>query len=538
MTTIMQHLRPPFRTQRSPCALALALLSLAVSCWSADLAWPAASDGAGLPAGWELERSTASMGKAEFSHGTLRLTCETVRACHLTRALGIDGTDQAPLRLECRIGVEHPEGLDGLPTYIALYWGPSSAICIGLGGIEQWRERWMPARRRAWSYWLNGPEHGFSRSESAFYSGAVRGHFRLLCTSHDVSAYASVDGLRWQLLSSFERKAGQFSGPPERVIIGRGWYGEQANQQLPHLLNDLGDPAQSQTLTWSVSDLSITTELPKAMLSQAYRKPKGFDEAHEAWLTPAPLRDWQVIGPMPWSDKPYPPEQAVDLKAHLPLADGHDGVWLPYPADEHNGAILSLKGVLKLTAENQLSYATAVVNADADRLERFWFDGQRGVMVFVNGVAIGNAWHDEEPVADRPCTAGRTASWSRWRRAAATCARSSACATSRPTPSAGSPCSSAWPPISPTMPRMASPPSTRPRICGRGWACSTRPPPSSTASPTATASRPSRSTAPSSSVRACTACCATSARWPTTSMAWPSGAWPPTPIPPKRPSPA
>ena len=397
----MQHLRPPFRTQRSPCALALALLSLAVSCWSADLAWPAASDGAGLPAGWELERSTASMGKAEFSHGTLRLTCETVRACHLTRALGIDGTDQAPLRLECRIGVEHPEGLDGLPTYIALYWGPSSAICIGLGGIEQWRERWMPARRRAWSYWLNGPEHGFSRSESAFYSGAVRGHFRLLCTSHDVSAYASVDGLRWQLLSSFERKAGQFSGPPERVIIGRGWYGEQANQQLPHLLNDLGDPAQSQTLTWSVSDLSITTELPKAMLSQAYRKPKGFDEAHEAWLTPAPLRDWQVIGPMPWSDKPYPPEQAVDLKAHLPLADGHDGVWLPYPADEHNGAILSLKGVLKLTAENQLSYATAVVNADADRLERFWFDGQRGVMVFVNGVAIGNAWHDEEPVADR-----------------------------------------------------------------------------------------------------------------------------------------
>jgi outer membrane protein assembly factor BamB len=259
----------------------------------------------------------------------------------------------------------------------------------------------MPAPRRAWSYYLNGAEHGFSRSDTAYYSGAVPAYFRLLLTSHDLSAFASMDGLRWQLLASFERKPGQFAGAPERVIIGRGWAGEQAAQQQPHLVNDLGDPNQSQTLTWTVSDLTITTEVPKPPALPAYRKPKNLDEAREALLTPQPLREWQLLGPLPWSDKPYALEKEPDLKARVPLADGKDGGWVPWTADEHAGPTLSLKGPLKLSGENQISFATATIHADADHAERFWFDGQRAMWLYVNGVAIGNTWHDEEPVADR-----------------------------------------------------------------------------------------------------------------------------------------
>ncbi len=391
----------PSGARRRSLACALALLLCAAAAGAADLAWPPASDGPALPAGWELEKSASSAGKAVFAKGRLQLSCETTRYCHLTRALGLDGDDQAPLRIEARIAVEHSGELSGMPTYIALYWGPTSALCVGLGGVEQWVERWMPARRRAWSYYLNGAEHGFSRSETAYYSGAVPGYFRLVLTSRDVSAFASMDGLRWSQLASFERKPGQFAGAPERVIIGRGWAGDQPAQQQPHLANDLGDPNQSQLLTWTVSDLSITNEVPRPPGLSAYRKPKNLDEGREALLTPQPLREWQLLGPLPWSDKPYALEKELDLKARVPLADGKEGGWMPWTADEHAGPTLSLKGPLKMSGENQIAFATATIHAEAERDERFWFDGQRAMWLYVNGVPIGNTWHDEEPVADR-----------------------------------------------------------------------------------------------------------------------------------------
>jgi outer membrane protein assembly factor BamB len=399
--------RAPHRCARSSARRArrllplVALLLLAAGAGAADLAWPPGSDRAALPAGWEFEKSPTSAGKAVFAKGSLQLTSETTRFCHVARALGIDGDDQAPLRIEARIGIEHQGELSGMPTYIALYWGPTSALCVGLGGVEQWVERWMPARRRAWSYYLNGAEHGFSRSDTAYYSGAVPGYFRLLLTSHDVSAFASMDGLRWQLLSSFERKPGQFAGAPERVIIGRGWAGDQAAQQQPHLANDLGDPNLSQLLTWTVSNLTITNEVPKAPALASYRKPKNLDEAREALLTAQPLREWQLLGPLPWSDKPYALEKELDLKARVPLADGKEGGWLPWTLDEHAGPTLSLKAPLKLSGENQISFATATIHAEAERAERFWFDGQRAMWLYVNGVPVGNTWHDEEPIADR-----------------------------------------------------------------------------------------------------------------------------------------
>lgn len=375
------------------CLLAV-LLSTFATVNAAELAWPADHSGDQPPAGWTVTKSAESKGSLRFEQGRLLLTGEIPLHHHLSRELGVDGSDAAPLVVSARIATDRERDLGGMPTCIALYWKPDAVLLIGPGGWSEWKEGWEPWRRRAWSAWINGPEKGKRPAEWRLYSGNARAHFRIVLTGRDLTAYASADGLRYEPLVSFAREGSVFAGPPQRVIVGRGWVGEKPEQQKPLLANDVGDLSWKDLVGWSVEALSITTDVPKpprARLSKA----KTWDDLRETELAAGAVTAWQVLGPLPQSDKPYGPETAFDPKQSFRLSDGKDGSWRAFTPDANRRAV-DLKAVLKIGGDNQVSYAAATITSDAARDTTLWFDGAKGIQVFAGGRLVGERWSNWE----------------------------------------------------------------------------------------------------------------------------------------------
>lgn len=382
---------PLFRSWRLGVLAANLLIALSLTAASAaDLAWPVDHSGDQPPAGWTVTKSPESKGSLKFERGRLLLTGEIPLHHHISRELTLDGTDAAPLVVSARIATDRERDLVGMPTCIALYWKPDAVLLIGPGGWSEWKEGWEPWRRRAWTAWINGLDKGKRPAEWRLYSGNARAHFRIVLTGRDLTAYASADGLRYEPLASFAREGSVFAGPPQRVIIGRGWVGEKPEQQKPLLANDVGDLNWKDLVGWSVEALSISNDLPvlpRARLSKA----KTWDDLREAELAATAVSSWQVLGPLPQSDKPYGPETAFDPKQTFRLSDGKDGNWRAFTPDASRRAI-DLKPVLKIGGDNQVSYAATIITSDVARDATLWFDGAKGIQVFAGGRMIGERW--------------------------------------------------------------------------------------------------------------------------------------------------
>ncbi len=225
--------------RRQSCVSCLSLL-VCLSCTSAlAAAWTEPFEdsklsrdllGQAVP-GWEVDRSPESKGALRLEEGRLVITVEEMRYHHIGRELfGVNGTDAAPLR----VGVSIAAGrMRGQPTVLALYWGLQNVIAVG--PVEGGGHR----RQTAQAYWVVTDERGNAERGSRRGSFVLGGehtpaYFRIVVTTRAVTASASTDGVHYQPVASLARSASSDEGrpgqppegPPKRLILGRGWFGD------------------------------------------------------------------------------------------------------------------------------------------------------------------------------------------------------------------------------------------------------------------------------------------------------------------------
>ncbi len=366
-----------------------------------DLTWDGVN-GDKAPDGWDLHRSAESKGTIHVEDGALALTAEIGRYAHLDRQLkGMDGSDETPLRVECSVAIDDGAGIGDRPAMIALYWGGAASIGIGIGdGGEKGREG-DAVRRRAWLCTVVGGKAEQKPTEAWFYPGQAAGHLRLVATARDVSAFASKDGWSWQRVASFERTK-DFSGPPERVIVGRGWSPEK--DAKPFLDND-GTPGTTPGKTadlfvYSFSQLLVSNSPPSvpAALLKTYQKKESLEETMDTIAAAGAVRQWMVLGPLAASPKAYGPETAYDPTATLEVIGPKKG-WNPFvPGESPTDRIIILSDVIPGAGPDSVRFAEATIVADAPRLERFLFDGMREIRLYLNGREIAQDRRDNGEV--------------------------------------------------------------------------------------------------------------------------------------------
>jgi hypothetical protein len=294
---------------------ASALVIVARSVVAAE-GWSDEPGGAELSDEWHVDRSGESKCSVTVKSGVLVVTAEESRHHHVERELGVDGSDAAPLRVECSISSERAGGT--VATLVGLSWGRDSFIGVGPAYVD-----WSIQGARAW--WIIGGVPGVSGIHPRLGKWGAWARYRIIVTSRDVSAFASADGLRFTRVATFERGKGRFEGAPKLVIVGRGALGAQATR-APDLDNDEGNIWSKDLKTFAFTPVSIEAEAPASAAGPpaGYEKLDDWEKTLEAWRALGVPKRWWLLGPLEPRKEPYGPETRVDLEQTFELQAGID----------------------------------------------------------------------------------------------------------------------------------------------------------------------------------------------------------------------
>ena len=376
----------------------LALLGmLAPRLLGADLTWDGTADGA-LPAGWTLH-SVTDPATVQFQDGRLNFSCDPNHYCHLDHPLaGLDGSDEAPLRVEVAVAVDAAAAVDNAPALLGLYWGPQAVVTVGLGAGPG--DRTTAAWNNAVVVMsVDGATTTLTPTDIGLYQGASVAHLRLVVTTAMVSVYASGDGWNWARLAGLTR-APSFSGPPAQVIVGRAW--TSATHPKTELDNDppqrpAAPGAPASLAGYHFSDFLLSNhpaEVPAALMKD-YERKDSREETQDAAAAAGAVKQWQVAGPL--DARAYPVE-STPATAALPALPG--APWTTFtPGDSPTDRIVVLSEVLPGAGEHALRYAVATVTLTEPRLERFYFDGISDVTLYVNTHQLAFATHPNSALA-------------------------------------------------------------------------------------------------------------------------------------------
>lgn len=278
--------------------------------------WSAEPGGTALAGEWRAEKSQESRGAVAVKAGALVITGEEARYHHVERDLAVDGTDEAPLRVECSISSERVGG--HLATCVGLSWGRDSFIGVGPAYAD-----WDIQGARAW--WIINGIPGESGIHPRLGRWLAWARYRIVVTSRDVSAFASADGLRFTRVAAFARGEGRFEGPPRLVIVGRGALGPNGTR-APDLDNDKGNVWSKELRTFSFTPVSIGSEAPASPTGPpaGYEKLDDWEKTLKAWRALGVPKQWWLLGPLEYRREPHGPESRVDLAQRFQLQAGVD----------------------------------------------------------------------------------------------------------------------------------------------------------------------------------------------------------------------
>ncbi|MBA3847451.1 MAG: hypothetical protein H0X45_12525, partial [Planctomycetes bacterium] len=344
------------------CARVAALIGIVVAACAADLSWPRDHDGTALPVSWEQ----LGDGELRFERGDLHITGSASTSLHAARALGVDGTDAAPLRFSCRVDRLDGNPVIGLPAALVVQWDEQHSIAVAIANAELAADTAPAPDRRAHGYLVNGG--AVERGTGEPLSGSGIAWLRIVVATRDVSAFASRDGLRWHQIVTVARDGG-FAGMPERALIGRGVPG-------------LTSTAPAADVAWRLRETTLSNDPPvtATRMPASYRKLLTWEDP----ITPIGARGriarWHVIGPFTDGEAGHDALMRVDPAA--PILGKN---WVPYEVPENaRGDVVNLQRLLGVQAERQICYAVGEIVAENERDERFFYDSAVSAMLFVN----------------------------------------------------------------------------------------------------------------------------------------------------------
>ncbi|MHC4200204.1 MAG: tetratricopeptide repeat protein, partial [Planctomycetota bacterium] len=350
-----------------------------------------------LARGWLVDKSPESSGKLKTERGRLVLTGEEGRYHHIERPLGLDGTDEAPLVVDCQISAGGREALRVLPTFVALYWGADQIVAVGPRDADH-------RQQGAQALWVAGDRREVTQNHTGLGEHGTALHFRIVVASRDVTAFASGDGVRYRPVVSLERLPGRFSGAPELLILGRGGNGEGSERQ-PDLDNDHRHRKRRDLYTYTFSGLRVSNDRPRPPTSPppGYEKHDTWEQTLEAFEgTRVPLR-WWLLGPL-GEPKRHRPDRGMEIGDRKGPHDGRGDAWVSHTLEEEEiGRPIDLNSALVKVRKNSLGLAYTEILAPAPRTERIYFDGRDRVDLFVNGwwAGGGEGQRDSPLVPDR-----------------------------------------------------------------------------------------------------------------------------------------
>lgn len=382
---------------------ALTLLLFACSfADAAEFAWPSTTSG-DVPAPWQARKSPQSASTFQLEGGQLTIATEPGSYAHLARAIDGDGSDEAPLRMQCAIACDNPKYIQGLPMGIALYWEKAHAVSVGLGADNdaayQGEQGW---NRWAWSYAINGGKQERFKSTEDLFDGPSYTWLRIVVTSRDVSTFASRDGVSWFRLQSFERGE-HFKGAPAQAVVGRGWRFENSPDG-----NDLDNGIEfpsAELSAFRFQSVSLTNDAPKltGRIPPGYRKSSTWIDTAAELLEDVAIKKWKVLGPFKIDDQSFKPDMPVDPQQQFTFSTGKTGSWVDIDrADATDVRPIDLQPFFPDADDKHVCWAAATIACDAPRAERFLFDFFSGGSIYLNGKLVveqpsrwGQLWRDQ-----------------------------------------------------------------------------------------------------------------------------------------------
>jgi outer membrane protein assembly factor BamB/tetratricopeptide (TPR) repeat protein len=384
---------------RNLCLLIACLFTAAAS--AAELAWSADAGGTTSPPGWEFHKSQDSKGDISFSAGELTLKSEAASYCHLARDVGVDGSDAAPLIVNCSIAIgDSSMAANGLLNGVALYWDAKHAVAVGLGAGDAPRYFNQGPGNHGWCYVVSGDRFDQVRLKQKLYHGPTWSHYRIVVASRVICVFASRDGVDYELLSEVERAPGKFQGPPARVVVGRGWI-DQKGASGADLDYGMGDPAKKDLIPFRFHGLSISNDSPQVSprMPAGYKKLATWNDSASAMAEALAVVDWRLLGPFLWEDQAYRPEQPVDLAKTYVFSDGAQGTWKELKReDAADIRDLDLQHLMPKSGEDHALFAAAVIRAETARDEQFFYDCSKAGELYLNGHYVAHTppygWFD------------------------------------------------------------------------------------------------------------------------------------------------
>ncbi len=383
--------------------LALAVVLAAAAPMPAmELAWQDGPAADMPPPGFTLHTDGSGKPAVRTFGPQVVLTCEVDRSCHVDAPLTMEGTDDAPLRAECGLWVDHGPALQGGPLLMALSWASGALLAVGEcdASGERQGDRW--GNHPCWGSILGG-KSAITKVDMGLYAGASMMHVRLVVASRTISAYASADGWNWNRIAAWPR-SDELAGPPARIVLGRGW-GGGGNGKLAFDDHPPGS-RKAPPATYHLGYLRVTAAEARvpADLMKSYVKGDSREDTIDTIEASGKVRDWQILGPLP------PNASAEGLEtttAQDPLRPIAKLAWKQInQGDGVAERVLSLNQQLPGVAENAVCLAVATIAVAESRWERFIFDGTRDLSVFLNGVELARDWHDAGLGDDRLSACG------------------------------------------------------------------------------------------------------------------------------------
>ncbi len=314
-----------------------------------------------------------------FGPQVVLLTCEVDRSCHIDAPLAMEGsTDDAPLRAECGLWVDHGPALQGGPLLMALSWASGALLAVGEcdAGGERQGDRW--GNHPCWGSILGG-KSTITGVDMGLYAGASMMHVRLVVAiPHHHSAYASADGWNWNRIAAWPRsdelrRPACAHRPRSRLGPGAGTASSLSTTTRPARTRRRRPPAPPPgCLRVTAAEKRASPADPDEVLSV---KGDSREDTIDTIEASGKVRDWQILGPLP------PNASAEGLEtttAQDPLRPIAKLAWKHVnQGDGVAERVLSLNQQLPGVAENAVCLAVASIPANESRWERFIFDGTR-----------------------------------------------------------------------------------------------------------------------------------------------------------------
>ncbi len=363
-----------------------------------EIGWDDQGQADAPPSGFELHTDGTGKPAVRRIGAEVSLFAEPAKFCHLDCALpGSDGTDDAPLRVECSMSIDAPTAVVGSPLLMSLVWSSGALISVGLGdgGGDRSNRRWP---NQAWSASVVAGKPQSGGSGLGIYTGAVPVHVRLVVATHTISAYASADGWSWTRINAWARSP-ELSGSPQKLIVGRGWTGAK-----PGLDNDITGTGALATYHLSHLQLSTRGAQVPAELMKRYEKKDSREETIDQIQASGLVKAWQILGPLGPNEAGYGFEGADPA---TPLPQVNHLKWKAFvPGESPTDRILLMHAINPGMGDDAVRYAESTITSQDAHIERFLFDGERDIAVFLNGVLLAQDWHDGPVQDDRLSATG------------------------------------------------------------------------------------------------------------------------------------